>query len=441
LQHKLQELDHVSLALEERTKVLHSRNAQIEELDVEFRQYKHELEDKLNDVQVELSNCKQQLVTRNNQVGQLDEVISTLRAELAESGHVTNDQLQNIERLQRENNVKSTKVEQLEAKLSSLKHEMEDCKEPMAELTNEYRRCRQSELSLEKQLKEREGDVERLYKEVSQLNNDLSDMENDVREKDSRLNRLTSQITELQTIKVAMQSKFNQELVQMQQEKQKINRRHQLEIDELIEKNAQLQLTEPASSNRKSESVLINESLQKELEARTRVLESANHAIIDKEEEISRLTAKLSVLRTQQNSDTPTSQLPESKSDDDVRSSVTSSLMEADLSCLAPSFLPIATSTKRQQQQRKEFVTTARGSPDTSPPPMLFRTSSPRQNDVGSDTFKEEESMCRRLFGDDAEELELTNNKHLHELQEKVAASEGRINKVHAKLKNLKQAT
>lgn len=49
------------------------------------------------------------------QVGQLDEVISTLRAELAESGHVTNDQLQNIERLQRENNAKSTKVEQLEA--------------------------------------------------------------------------------------------------------------------------------------------------------------------------------------------------------------------------------------------------------------------------------------------------------------------------------------
>lgn len=40
-------------------------------------------------------------------------------------------------------------------KLSSLKHEMEDCKEPMAELTNEYRRCRQSELSLEKQLKVR----------------------------------------------------------------------------------------------------------------------------------------------------------------------------------------------------------------------------------------------------------------------------------------------
>ena len=46
-----------------------------------------------------------------------------------------------------------------------------------------------------------------------------------------------------------------------------------------MEKNAQL-LTE--SPNEKPDNVLINESLQKELEARTRVLESANHAIIDK---------------------------------------------------------------------------------------------------------------------------------------------------------------
>ena len=36
-------------------------------------------------------------------------------------------------------------------------------------------------------LQEREGDVERLYKDISQLNNDLSDMENDVREKVSSL--------------------------------------------------------------------------------------------------------------------------------------------------------------------------------------------------------------------------------------------------------------
>ena len=30
---------------------------------------------------------------------------------------------------------------------------------------------------------DRDGDVEKLYQEISQLNNDLSDMENDVREK------------------------------------------------------------------------------------------------------------------------------------------------------------------------------------------------------------------------------------------------------------------
>jgi len=302
---------------------------------VEFRQYKHELEEKLNSLQNELSSCKQQLVTRNNQVSQLDEVISNLRAELSESGHVCKDQQQNIERLERENDTKATKIEQLESKFASLKHEMEDCKQPMAELTNEYRRCRQSELSLEKQLKDRDGDVEKLYQEISQLNNDLSDMENDVREKDARLNRLTAQITELQTIKVAMQSKFNQEMVQMQQEKQKINRRHQIEIDELIEKNAEL-LTDPsARGGGKSESVLINESLKKELEARTRVLESANHAIIDKEEEISRLTAKLSVLRTQQqhsgsnsgSSQQMASDSNKSATSDDIRSSVASSLI------------------------------------------------------------------------------------------------------------------
>jgi len=423
-------------------------------LDVEFRQYKHELEEKLNSVQNELSSCRTISIIK---VSQLDEVISNLRAELSESGHVCKDQQQNIERLERENNTKATKIEQLESKFASLKHEMEDCKQPMAELTNEYRRCRQSELSLEKQLKDRDGDVEKLYQEISQLNNDLSDMENDVREKDARLNRLTAQITELQTIKVAMQSKFNQELVQMQQEKQKINRRHQIEIDELIEKNAEL-LTDPsARGGGKSESVLINESLKKELEARTRVLESANHAIIDKEEEISRLTAKLSVLRTQQhnsgNSGGSNQQdSNKSSTSDDIRSSVASSLIgEADISCLAPSFLPIATSTKRhnqhhnqQQTRRKEFtnITNTRGSSgNSSPPDNFFRTSSPRQNDIGSDTFKEEESMCRRLFGDDSEDFDaLANSKHLYELQEKVAASEGRINKVHAKLQNLKDA-
>ena len=60
----------------------------------------------------------------------------------------------------------------------------------------------------------------------------------------------------------------------------------------------------------------------------------------DQEEEISRLTAKLSVLRSQQEIAASTPQLTDAKSEtsDDVRSSVTSlyNEIEADISCLAP---------------------------------------------------------------------------------------------------------
>ena len=44
----------------------------------------------------------------------MDELVSTLRAEITESGHLINDYQQNVERLERENSGKAVKITQLE---------------------------------------------------------------------------------------------------------------------------------------------------------------------------------------------------------------------------------------------------------------------------------------------------------------------------------------
>ncbi|XP_078494164.1 uncharacterized protein LOC100177482 [Ciona intestinalis] len=482
--------------LEERGGELKERAKQLSNLDTQL----HEIRNTTGKKNVELVNrvqvVEQQLNERNQQVKQLDDQLSMLREESREGNRKMEEHEQHGRRLGRELQQKEQRINDLEKTIESERRSREEKHQSCLETTQELRMTREREQNMTRQIQDCEREIGRLTREMEQLMLEVEEAGRVNKEKDARLQRIANQLSEVNGDKVAMETKWRGEVDRMQLDVGKIREQYVDKITKLEHENSELRILATVATgdqrqamnsalerqqamvdenNRTKETML---ALERELVARKQVIESANDAIIMKDAEIARLETKYSGLergvamsslpntpvklkcqesltRPHDNDVTPTflGTSPWPPKDDNLTGSLFNGL-ESELGSIAPSYLPIAASTKRHHHTNQPDV-------DTS---SFFMTSSPTPDvddvTINSGYSVEDDSLYKRVFADtihdsttargctratvsktldfDHSDVTLRPEKCMADLQEKLRASEQRRRDVTSKLRHLK---
>ncbi|XP_076823854.1 uncharacterized protein LOC143469873 isoform X2 [Clavelina lepadiformis] len=430
-------------SLEERQWQLQQRAAQLTQLDMQVQEFRNGTEKRNIELENLLDSTQIQLKERTQQVTLLDDQLTSIRDELKEQRRLLEDRTQNVRRLERDLQQREDRIEELTKSTDTERKAREERHKTCIETSQELRVAREREQNLARQLQESQREVARLMREHQQLFSDIDEVENVNREKDERLTRITKQLSSLASEKISVESDFREELDRMQNDVQKMRKDYQEEIEKLKTTNAELLIkSRVATGNQEFE---INSALEREREsreeckraketllglehellARKQVIEATNDTIIVKDAEIARLQAKISGLErglamtslpntplklqgivnegtgndltrpTPRHHDvlgsSPVHSKPDWVSDDNTTTSLFAG-MESDVGSLAPSFVPIAASTKRQPEVVR------RNDDDSS----LFYTSSPakRHDIINGELSADEDSFYKRVFAD-----------------------------------------
>nr|XP_026695536.1 coiled-coil domain-containing protein 18-like isoform X3 [Ciona intestinalis] len=482
--------------LEDRGGELKERAKQLSNLDAQL----HEIRNTTGKKNLELLNrvqlVEQQLSERNQQVKQLDDQLSLLREESREGVRKMEEQEQHGRRLGRELEQKEQRINDLEKTIESERRSREEKHQSCLETTQELRMTREREQNMTRQIQDCEREIGRLTREMEQLMLEVEEAGSVNKEKDARLQSLTKQLSEVNADKVAMETKWRGEVDRMQVDVGRIREQYVDKITKLEHENSELRMLatvatgdqrQAMNSALERQQALVDENnrtkeamlaLERELVARKQVIESANDAIIMKDAEIARLETKYSglergvamsslpntpvklkcqesITRPHDNDVTPTflGTSPWPPKDNNLTGSLFNGL-ESELGSIAPSYVPIAASTKRHHPTNQPDV-------DTS---SFFMTSSPTPDvddvTINSGYSVEDDSLYKRVFADtihdsttargctratvsktldfDHSDVTLRPEKCMADLQEKLRASEQRRRDVTSKLRHLK---
>ncbi|XP_033105652.1 coiled-coil domain-containing protein 18-like [Anneissia japonica] len=306
------DIEQLDEALKSRQRQLQQRAAQLAQLNSAIKVHQGEMEERILVLQSELSRTQADLQHRNKQIENLDDTVNEQKSQMKDRALQIQQLEQNMNQVKKENTEKSSRITELEQKIKNLQNTSDDQKQDVREqaqqlrLTREQMQRQQIELAdIRRQL----ADVER---EKHRIERELEETIQLCQSKDSNNTRLAEEAGAAKARETSIQSKLSAELESLKKKQHEERTESELQLAQLQDsysellasKNqqeashkVQVQQMQELESKWLEEIRLAEDQithLQNELGARKEVIEAANEAIVIKEAEVARLSAKIS---------------------------------------------------------------------------------------------------------------------------------------------------